>query len=54
MIEVLIALAVLPFVGVGFGISVWVRPRVNQDHTRYAVLAVSALSALALLVRSLL
>lgn len=50
--QVLIALAVLPFVGIGFAISVWVRPRVNQDHTRYAVLVVCALSAIVLLVRS--
>lgn len=51
--EVRIAMALLPFVGAGFAISLWLRPRVDPTYTRYAVLAVSAVSSVILLVRSL-
>lgn len=51
--QVIWALWLTPFVAAGFALSIWVRPRVDAEHTRTLVLGISALSAIVLLVRSL-
>lgn len=51
--EIRASLVLLPSLVAGFAVSRWIAPWLDRRHTRTAVLAVSAGSALALLVRAL-
>jgi uncharacterized membrane protein YfcA len=53
MVELLLGLILMPGVLVGFALSHYTAPRIDRAHTRPAILAVSALSAVVILLRAL-
>jgi hypothetical protein len=53
LVELLLGLIMMPGVLVGFALSHYTAPRIDRAHTRPAILAVSALSALVILLRAL-
>jgi uncharacterized membrane protein YfcA len=53
-VELALGLILMPGVLVGFALSHYTAPWIDAAHTRPAILAVSALSALVILLRALL
>jgi hypothetical protein len=53
LVEMMLGLILMPGILVGFGLSHYTAPRIDRAHTRPTILAVSALSAVVILLRAL-